>query len=110
MASKSTHTFKTVGALDLKVDIYTKTSDANRVYTPISPVILFIHGGGFVAFDRCHLGPSIVQSALKRGWPLISTDYRKLPQANGKDLLEDIQDAYSCVREDLPGILAGTKE
>ncbi|KAG4421469.1 hypothetical protein IFR04_005419 [Cadophora malorum] len=110
MASKTTHTFKTVDSLDQKVDIYTRTSDARRVYTPTSPVILFIHGGGFVAFDRSHLGPSIIQSALKRGWPLVSTDYRKLPRANGKDLLEDIQDAYSFVREDLPAILTATEE
>ncbi|KAK0111905.1 hypothetical protein ONS96_001172 [Cadophora gregata f. sp. sojae] len=111
MATKTTHTFKTVGSVDIKVDVYTRSSDAGSVkYTPSSPVVLFIHGGGFVAFDRSHLGPSIVQSALKRGWPLVSTDYRKLPQISGKEMLEDIQDAYSFVREDLPGILAGTEE
>ncbi|KAG4442432.1 hypothetical protein IFR05_002089 [Cadophora sp. M221] len=112
MATKTTRTFKTVDSIDLRVDIYTRTSDIdNKVkYTAKSPVLLFIHGGGFVAFDREHLGPSIIQSALKRGWPLVSTDYRKLPQVRGKELLEDVKDAYSFVREDLPGILAGTED
>ncbi|KAH6715813.1 Alpha/Beta hydrolase protein [Leptodontidium sp. MPI-SDFR-AT-0119] len=112
MATKTTHTFKTVDSIDLKVDIYTRTSDIDNSvkYNTKSPVILFIHGGGFVAFDREHLGPSIIQSALKRSWPLVSTDYRKLPQVRGKELLEDVKDAYSFVREDLPGILAGTED
>lgn len=112
MAAKSTHIFKTIGPVDLKVDIYTRASDAaGRLdLSPTSPVVLFIHGGGFVAFDREHLGPSIVQSCLKRGWPLVSTDYRKLPQVSGKELLEDVKDAYTFVRRKLPSILARSSE
>jgi acetyl esterase/lipase len=108
MASRSTHVFKTVDKLELKVDIYTRSSDPNPTPSdPERPVVLFLHGGGFVAFNRQHVPPHVVQSCLIRGWTLVSADYRLLPQVKGADILEDIKDAYNFVREKLPGILAG---
>lgn len=50
----------------------------------------------------------IVQSCLKRGWPLISPDYDLLPQVKGESLVANMRDAYSLVRENLFSILNGT--
>jgi acetyl esterase/lipase len=108
MATKQTHTFKTVGPLPLKVDIYTRSSSST--YDPKRPIVFFLHGGGFVAFDRASLPPHIVQSCLTRNWPLVSADYRKLPQINGKEVLQDVKDAYQFVVEKIPGLLSGGKE
>lgn len=102
----STHTFKTFNNLELKLDIYLQPSNPIP-FKPSDPVVLFIHGGGFVGFNRQHLPPHVVQSCLLRGWPLISADYRLLPQVHGRDVFEDLKDAYQFVREKAPAILAG---
>ena len=110
MVSKSTFVYKTVDSLEIQLDIYTRDADlASKRYKIDTPVILYFHGGGLVAHDRRLLPPHFVQSALGRGWPLISADYRLFPQANGLDILEDIMDAHKFILEKLPGVLnAGT--
>jgi acetyl esterase/lipase len=108
MATKQSYTFKTIGSLSLKVDIYTRTSSST--YDPTKPIALFFHGGGFVAFDRACVPAHIVQSCLSRGWPLVSADYRKMPQTNGKDVFEDVKDAYRFVVEKIPKVLGGDQE
>lgn len=102
----STHVFKTIDNLDLKVDVFLRTS-ITGIFDRKNPVVLFIHGGGFVGFNREHVPPHVVQSCLLRGWPLISADYRLLPQVKGADILEDVKDAYQFVRGKMPAILAG---
>lgn len=110
MVSKSTQVYKTVGSLEIQLDIYTRDADLeSNLYKNDTPVVLFFHGGGVVSHDRRLLPPHFVQSALVRGWPLVSADYRLFPQATGLEVLEDVKDAYAFVREKLPGILnAGT--
>lgn len=49
----------------------------------------------------------VVQSCIKRGWPLISPDYDLLPQVKGENLVENIRNAYSFVREKLFSIVNG---
>jgi acetyl esterase/lipase len=105
MVSKSTHVYKTVGSLQILLDIYTREADlSGKRYSVNTPVVLFFHGGGIVSHDRRLLPPHIPQSCLLRGWPLVSADYRLFPQANGLEVLEDVTDAYAFVREKLPGI------
>ncbi|KAE9370886.1 alpha/beta-hydrolase [Stipitochalara longipes BDJ] len=105
MASKQTHTFKVIGPLSLRVDIYTLSSSSKPPYHPDSPIVLWLHGGGFVAADRSCLPPHIVQSCLSRNWPLVSADYRKLPQTSGTEAFEDVKDAYQFVVEKVPALL-----
>lgn len=46
-----------------------------------------------------------MQSSLSRNWPLVSADYRKLPQTSGKEVLQDVKDAYTFVVEKVPELL-----
>lgn len=92
MASMHTFTFKSVESIDLKLDVY-----IGKSATPKNPSVLFFHGGGLVSYDRKSIAPHIVQACLVRGWPLISADYRLLPQATADELLEDVCDAYRFV-------------
>lgn len=48
-----------------------------------------------------------MQSCLSRNWPLVSADYRKLPQTSGADVFEDVKDAYRFVVEKVPVLLGG---
>lgn len=108
MAIKITHIFKEIDGLELKSDIYTRSIDAHRrEYKRSQPVVLYFHGGGFVDSDREAIPPHVVQQCLIRGWILVSTDYRKLPQISGAEMWEDARDAFLFVRETLPGILTG---
>jgi acetyl esterase/lipase len=59
--------------------------------------------------NREHLPPHIVQSCFLRNWSLVSTDYRKLPQTKGPDVLEDVKAAYEFVVEKVPEILGGSR-
>lgn len=106
MASRETLVFKSTDNLDLKLDIYTRESWSQiKVWDERQPVVVFFHGGGYVGYDREHLPPHIVQSCLLRGWPLISPDYRKLPQVTGEDILSDAEAAYDYVVENALRIL-----
>ncbi|KAF7867164.1 hypothetical protein EAF04_005248 [Stromatinia cepivora] len=84
MIPKSTHIFKQVDNLDLKVDIIYSSS-----LTSVSTAVLYLHGGGLTGFDRELLPSHIVQSCLLRNWPIISADYRLMPQASAQDMLDD---------------------
>ncbi|TVY52159.1 Non-reducing polyketide synthase mapC [Lachnellula cervina] len=106
MASREILVFKSTDNLDLKLDIYTRESWSQiKVWDERQPVVVFFHGGGYVGYDREHLPPHIVQSCLLRGWPLISPDYRKLPQVTGEVILSDAEAAYDYVVENALRIL-----
>jgi hypothetical protein len=97
MVSKTTHIFKKVDNLNLKVDAYLPTASEESWST----AVLYLHGGGLVAYDRELLPTHVVQACMVRGWPLFSADYRLMPQASGKDMLEDVIAAYDFVRTKL---------
>ena len=63
-----------------------------------------------MAFDRLCLPAQIVQSCLARNSPLVSADYRELPQTSAKDILADAKDAYMFVMEKVPSLLDASKE
>lgn len=97
MISKATHIFKKIDNLNLKVDAYLPTASEGSWST----AVLYLHGGGLVAFDREMLPTHVAQACMIRGWPLFSADYRLMPQASGQDMLEDVIAAYDFVRTKL---------
>jgi len=40
------------------------------------PLVLYIHGGGFMAGDKKTLGPKTLQAYLKEGWAVAAINYR----------------------------------
>ena len=109
MVSRSTHVYKTAGSLELKVDVYTKSPDQAAALSESNvTACLWLHGGGFVALNRQSVRPHVVQSCLRRGWVLVTADYRLFPQANGQDAVDDVKDAYYFVRNRLVEIVAGS--
>jgi len=84
--TKRSVVYKTVDNLEIKADIYTHAPGGIDVNTP---VVLFFHGGGVTAWNRLGIPAHVVQSCLKRRWVLVSADYRLLPQATGKEVVED---------------------
>ena len=86
-ATPTTSTYKTVGDLPIKADVYRLPGDDVR------PVIVWIHGGALIFGNRD--GPSLDQRKryLDAGHVIVSIDYRLAPETKLAGIVEDVQDA-----------------
>lgn len=90
--ARKTYTYKTVGKLPIKADVYRLPGDDVR------PVIVWIHGGGLITGERG--GPAIEQRKryLDAGYVIVSIDYRLAPETKLAGIIEDVRDAFKWVR------------
>ncbi|MDH7602380.1 MAG: alpha/beta hydrolase fold domain-containing protein [Armatimonadota bacterium] len=63
-----------------------------------TPLIVFIHGGGFVGGDKSHIPPSALKRALEAGASVMSINYRFLQHAPIQDILRDAARAIQFIR------------
>ena len=96
---KNTYAYKTVGDLQINVDVYRKPDGIVR------PAILYIHGGALIMGNRSWLDSIQTERYLKAGYTIISIDYRLAPQAKLRQILEDLEDAYRWIRLKGPKLL-----
>lgn len=89
---KSTHTFKKVGDIEIKADLY-KRSDAKSLL----PVIIWIHGGALIWGSRNDLPLEQLEFYLNAGYAVISIDYRLAPETKLNEIVEDVSDAIKWV-------------
>ena len=69
-----THTYKTVGKLPKKLDLYLPQQ------TGPSPVVVWIHGGAQITGHRGGINDRVKQDFLKSGYALASIAYRLAPE------------------------------
>lgn len=95
---RKTYTYKTVGDLPIKADVYRLPGDDVR------PVIVWIHGGGLITGGRG--GPTLEQRKryLDAGYVIVSIDYRLAPETKLPGIIEDVRDAIQWVRTKGPGL------
>jgi acetyl esterase/lipase len=86
--------FATHGHLELKLDVY-----QHRDQPKDRPVVLYVHGGGWVIGDKKHQGHVTMNHMAARGWVGVSIDYRLSPRATFPDHLIDVKRAIKWVRE-----------
>ena len=76
---------------------YSNRNQTLNVYSPLmrqAPIVLLIHGGGFVAFDNTRVEP-IAQQLAEIGCVVVTPNYRKLgPNIYITDALDDILEAF----------------
>jgi len=99
----STYTYKTVGDLKIELDVYTPPTAA-----PASgyPIFFAIHGGGdYQGSKQTAFTAQELAEVTARGWAIVSIDYRMLPGIVLADIVEDIQDAYQWIQNELPKLL-----
>jgi acetyl esterase/lipase len=96
---RKTYTFKTIGDLQIRANVYYKSDDILR------PALLYIHGGALIMGNRSWLDSVQVENYLNAGYTLISIDYRLAPQTKLKHIIEDLEDAYKWIRIKGPGLL-----
>ncbi|MBI5769532.1 MAG: alpha/beta hydrolase [Verrucomicrobia bacterium] len=95
-ADRKTYTYKTVGDLAIKADVYRMPGDDVR------PVIVWLHGGGLITGGRG--GPDVEQRQrfLNAGHVIVSIDYRLAPETKLAAIIEDVRDAIAWVRSKGP--------
>jgi len=89
---RKTYTYKTIGDLQIRADVYRKGDDILR------PAILYVHGGALIMGNRSWLDSIQVERYLNAGYTIISIDYRLAPQTKLKNIIEDLEDAYNWIR------------
>lgn len=76
-----------------QVDVYLPTDGEGPF-----PVIVYVHGGGYVDGDRTALIPGLVKVANARGYAVVSAGYRLLQDAAFPAQIADVKAAVRWVR------------
>ena len=86
--------YSTVAGRSLKLDLYLPTG---RRYD--CPVLVEIHGGGWISGDRRLEARPLMTHMAARGWVCVSVDYRVGRTATWPDQIIDVNSAMAWVRE-----------
>jgi acetyl esterase/lipase len=87
-----THTYKTVGDLAIKADVYRSRHKERR------PVVVWIHGGALIGGHRGDVPGRVKKFATEAGYVLISLDYRLAPESKLPEIIQDLEDAFHWIR------------
>jgi acetyl esterase/lipase len=96
--------WKIVGGVQIALDIYLP----NTVDGRDNPILLFIHGGGWIASNKTDYSRPLFQEFLALGFVVVSIDYRLLPETPLSGQLEDIRDIETWLRHKLSSEIAET--
>ena len=94
-----TYTYKKVGDLEIKADVYRVNDETIR------PVVVWIHGGALINGHRAGVSGRVKKWALDSGYALVSIDYRLAPETQLPEILQDVEDAFTWLREHGPSLL-----
>lgn len=89
---RSTHVYKRVGDLEIKVDVYRVPDDRVR------PAVVMIHGGALIMGHRQYLSRQESSRLVRDGYVVISIDYRLAPETKLPAIIEDLEDAFKWIR------------
>jgi acetyl esterase/lipase len=78
----------------LQLDVY-----RNRERPQRCPMLLQVHGGGWVLGSKNEQGLPLMMHLAARGWVCVSADYRLSPRATFPDPLIDLKHAIKWMRE-----------
>ncbi len=93
-----TYTYKKVGNLEIKANIYRADDEEVR------PVVVWIHGGALIMGGRESVNGRIRKMFLDAGYAIVSIDYRLAPETKLPAIIEDVEDAFKWIREKGPDL------
>jgi acetyl esterase/lipase len=79
-----------------QLDVYVPESGVTR-----APVLLQIHGGGWVIGDKSQQALPLMTHMASRGWICVATNYRLSPKATFPEHLIDLKLAIKWIRENI---------
>lgn len=91
-----TFIYKTIDGCDIKADLYRPISTFG-----LSPVIFWIHGGALIEGSRKWIHSKQVERYTSAGYALLAIDHRLAPETLLPAIMDDLQDAYSWLINDL---------
>ena len=91
-----THTYKTVGNLAIKLDVYGRHDELTRA------AVVWIHGGALIGGNRSDIDRRVRKHTLEAGHILISLDYRLAPETQLPEIVLDVEDAFDWIRHNGP--------
>src|SRR3954451_3773794 len=91
-----TYTYKTVGDLAIKLDLYRPPGDVTRA------AVVWIHGGALIGGNRSDIDRRVRKHMLEAGHVLISLDYRLAPETQLEEIVHDVEDAFKWIRRHGP--------
>ena len=91
--ARSTHVYRDVDGHRIHADLYRADGDAAH------PAVLFIHGGGLIMGHRMML-PTHLEALRRRGYSIVSIDYRLAPETKLPDIVGDVAAAWSWLRNE----------
>ncbi|MCB9787142.1 MAG: alpha/beta hydrolase [Deltaproteobacteria bacterium] len=83
------------GGPRMRLDVYRPRGDAAGA---LRPVLLHIHGGGWVIGSKDTQGLPLMRAMAARGWVAVNANYRLSPRATFPDHLIDVKRATAWVR------------
>jgi acetyl esterase/lipase len=89
-----TYTYKSVGNLQIKADVYRAEDGVLR------PVVIWIHGGALMMGHRGGISDRVKHMILGEGFALVSIDYRLAPETKLPAIIEDVEDGVTWVRSE----------
>lgn len=92
----TTHIYKTVGQCEIRADVHHAAPGARK------PAVMWIHGGALIMGFRKGLDSRLQGELVKRGFVIVSIDYRLAPETKLPGIIEDVRDAWRWVREEGP--------
>lgn len=84
---KHTCIYRTVRGLDIHADVFAPVG-------PRRPVIFWIHGGALIGGNRTNIKDWQRDWYLRRGYAVVSIDYRLAPETKLPDIVEDVRSAW----------------
>ena len=98
MTDIETHIYKRVGDCELKANIYQRSETPSP-----SPILSHLHGGCLMYGSR-GINEAQLEKFLANGYRVVSIDYRLAPETKLPEIIEDLQDAFSWVRNRGPDL------
>lgn len=93
---RETHTYKKVGELPIKADVYRYDDQRTR------PVVVWIHGGALINGHREGISGRVRKFAFDSGYVLVSLDYRLAPETKLPEIIKDLEDAFTWLHAEGP--------
>src|SRR5262245_44842207 len=91
--ASSTHVYREIAGDRVHADVHRADGDGLR------PALVFIHGGGLVMGHRMML-PAHLESIRRRGYTIVSIDYRLAPETKLPNIVGDVAAAWSWLRRE----------
>ncbi len=95
-SAPDTYTYKKVGGLEIKLDVYGASPGARR------PAVIWIHGGALIQGSRKRISRRFQAKLRVLDYIVASIDYRLAPETKLPEIIADLRDACRWVREQGP--------